>query len=197
MLVEQLPLFKVGPTEDLECAMGAMIDATAYEKVVGYIEFARQHPADYEIVCGGTFDETDGWFVDPTVIRAFDPRAKLMEEEIFGPVLTVYVYPDAEYAETLSLCNGTSPYGLTGTIFAEDRGAIVEAEHLLRFAAGNLYINDKPTGAVVGRQPFGGGRGSGTNDKAGSLLNLLRWMSPRTIKESLLPATDWRRPHMF
>jgi 1-pyrroline-5-carboxylate dehydrogenase len=183
--------------EDFGSAMGALIDADAFQKVVGYIELARQHPADYEITYGGSYDETTGWFVDPTVIRTYDPHGTLMEEEIFGPVLVVYVYPDAEYAETLALCNDTSPYALTGTIFASDRGAILQAEEVLRFAAGNLYINDKPTGAVVGRQPFGGSRGSGTNDKAGSLLNLLRWLSPRAIKETLLPAADWRRPYMF
>ena len=197
ILLEQLSHFKTCPTEDLECAVGALIDAAAFQKVVGYLEFARQHPEDYEFVCGGTYDETYGWFVDPAIILSKDPRGKLMQEEIFGPVLTVYVYPDAEYADTLSLCNSTSPYGLTGAIFATDRTAIAQAERALRFAAGNLYINDKPTGAVVGRQPFGGGRASGTNDKAGSFLNMLRWLSPRAIKEALLPATDWRRPHVM
>jgi len=142
---------------------------------------------------GGATDRSHGWFVDPTVIRTTEPRGRLMNEEIFGPVLTVYVYPDDRFDETLRLCDSTSPYALTGAVFARDVDAVARAVEALRWSAGNFYINDKPTGAIVGRQPFGGARRSGTNDKAGSLVNLLRWVSPRNIKENQLPASDWRR----
>lgn len=196
ILLSQVPALKYGPTEDLSCAMGAIIDEVAFNKVTGYIEFARQHPSDYDFVCGGISNNNYGWFIAPTIIQSKTPQSKLMSEEIFGPVVTIYVYPDEQYEATLSLCNVTSPYGLTGAIFGTDRIAISQAEQILRHAAGNFYINDKPTGAIVGRQPFGGGRASGTNNKAGSFLNLLCWLSPRAIKESFLPVTDWRRPHM-
>jgi 1-pyrroline-5-carboxylate dehydrogenase len=149
-----------------------------------------------EVLCGGSGDGTTGYFIQPTVVLSQDPKSKLMEEEIFGPVLTIYVYPENEYEETLDVCDQTSPYALTGAIFARDRAAIVRAAETLRHAAGNFYVNDKPTGAVVGQQPFGGSRASGTNDKAGSWLNLERWVTPRTIKETFLPPTDFRYPYM-
>jgi 1-pyrroline-5-carboxylate dehydrogenase len=145
---------------------------------------------------GGECDDSKGYFIQPTVVLTTNPHFKLMEEEIFGPVLTVYVYPQNKFEETLELCNRTSPYGLTGAIMAQDRMAITKAFEALRFAAGNFYINDKPTGAVVGQQPFGGSRASGTNDKAGSMLNLLRWVSPRTIKETFVPPRDYRYPFL-
>ena len=160
-----------------------------------YIDFAKTSP-DMEILCGGGCDNSTGYFIEPTVVLSKDPQSKLMVEEIFGPVLTVYVYPENEYDETLQLCDQTSPYALTGAIFARDRGAIVKAMDSLRHAAGNFYINDKPTGAIVGQQPFGGSRASGTNDKAGSKLNLLRWVSTRTIKETFVPPTDYRYPFL-
>lgn len=194
--LEELPKLKVGPTEDLSVFMGAIITKEAFDKIVSYIEEAKKNPKTYEIVFSGEYDSSKGWFVQPTVIISKDPKSKLMTEEIFGPVLTVYIYPDDEYKKTLKLCDESTNFALTGSIFARDRYAIVQAEQALRYAAGNFYINDKPTGAVVGRQPFGGARHSGTNDKAGSWVNLIRWMSPRTIKETLVPPRDWRRPYM-
>lgn len=173
----------------------ALIDRKAFDKVMGYIEMARSSDKA-EIVIGGTGDSTKGYFVAPTVIRVLDPMFETMVTEIFGPVLSVYVYPDEAYEKILDLCDRTSPYGLTGAVFANDRSAIVMAANRLRHAAGNFYINDKPTGAVVGQQPFGGARASGTNDKAGSMLNLLRWTSARCIKENLAPPTSYRYPFM-
>ena len=152
--------------------------------------------AGAEILCGGNYDKSQGYFIEPTVVVCSDPRFKTMEEEIFGPVLSIYVYDDAKLDETLDLCDSTSPYALTGAVFGKARVAIEKIFNRLRFAAGNFYINDKPTGAVVGQQPFGGGRASGTNDKAGSPINLLRWVSTRTVKENLLPAKDWRYPFL-
>ncbi|MBM3284788.1 MAG: aldehyde dehydrogenase family protein, partial [Candidatus Aminicenantes bacterium] len=149
-----------------------------------------------EILSGGGYEKSRGYFIEPTVVKVTNPRHKLMEEEIFGPVLTIYVYPAAEFTETLHLCDATSPYGLTGSILAQDRKAVLEAMKVLRHAAGNFYVNDKPTGAVVGQQPFGGARGSGTNDKAGSYLNLLRWTSARAIKENLNPPRNYRYPFL-
>jgi 1-pyrroline-5-carboxylate dehydrogenase len=149
-----------------------------------------------EIIHGGGYSDAEGYFIEPTVVVSQDPQSKLMSEEIFGPVLTLYVYPEKQFEETLDLCDRTSPYALTGAIFAQDRLAIVKAMNTLRHAAGNFYVNDKPTGAVVGQQPFGGARASGTNDKAGSWLNLERWVSPRTIKETFLPPQDFRYPYM-
>jgi 1-pyrroline-5-carboxylate dehydrogenase len=195
-MIEELPKLKVGPVEDLSVFMGAIITQDAYEKIVSYIEHAKQNPDEYEIVYGGEYNDEEGWFIHPTVIVTKNPRGKLICEEIFGPVLTVYVYPDDEYEQTLKLCDESTEYGLTGSIFAKDRQAIALAERALRFAAGNFYINDKPTGAIVGRQPFGGARHSGTNDKAGFWLNIVRWTSPRAIKETLVPARDWRRPYL-
>ncbi len=195
-LLEELPKVKYGPVEDLSVFMGALINEQAYKKVVSYIEYAKSHPEEYEIIYGGKYDDSKGWFVEPTVIVTKNPKGKLMTEEIFGPVLTIYVYPDDKYEDTLKLCAETSPYGLTGSIFAKDPYAVEKAEKILRYAAGNFYINDKPTGAIVARQPFGGSRMSGTNDKAGWWLNLLKWVTPRTIKENLLPPKEWRRPYM-
>jgi 1-pyrroline-5-carboxylate dehydrogenase len=151
---------------------------------------------DADVLFGGGGDKTTGYFVQPTVIQVKNPHFVTMEEEIFGPVMSLYVYKDKDYVETLHLCDETSPYGLTGSIFARDRDALNHAYRILKYAAGNLYFNDKPTGAVVGQQPFGGSRQSGTNDKAGSHLNLMRWTNPRTIKETLVPATDFRYPFM-
>ncbi len=193
-LLRELPRLKTGPVDDLESFMGAVVDGSAFKKAVSYIEYARSHPEEYEIIYGGKYDSSRGWFIEPTVVLTKNPTGKLMTEEIFAPVLTVYVYPDREFKETLRLCAKTSPYGLTGSVFARDRSAIALAERILRYSAGNFYINDKPTGAVVGRQPFGGGRCSGTNDKAGFWLNILRWTNPRTIKETTVPAEDWKRP---
>ena len=175
--------------------MGAVIDAGAFRKVTGYLDLARTSP-DVTILAGGTADDRVGYFIQPTVVQTRDPGHRLMQEEIFGPLLTVYVYPDAKYEETLGLCDATSPYGLTGAIFARDRRAIHTAARVLRYAAGNFYINDKPTGALVGMQPFGGGRASGTNDKPGSLLHLQRWVSPRVIKENFCPPEDYRYPFL-
>ncbi len=189
-LLEDLSRLRMGPVTDFSNFMTAVIDRKAFETIRGYIEHARSEPA-CEILFGGGCDESRGWYIEPTVILTKDPRSRTMVEEIFGPVLTVCVYPDAEYEATLDLCNNTSPYALTGAIFSRDRGAIEVADERLRDAAGNFYINDKPTGAVVGQQPFGGARASGTNDKAGSLLNLLRWVSPRTIKETFDPPTEF------
>jgi 1-pyrroline-5-carboxylate dehydrogenase len=192
----ELPKLKVGPVDDLSVFMGAIITKEAFDKIISYIEEAKRNSKNYEIVFGGEYDDAKGWFVQPTVVLSKDPKSKLMTEEIFGPVLTVYVYPDNEFEKTLKLCDASTPFALTGSIFAQDRYAIVQAEQILRYAAGNFYINDKPTGAVVGRQPFGGARHSGTNDKAGSWVNLMRWLSPRTIKETLVPPREWRRPYM-
>jgi 1-pyrroline-5-carboxylate dehydrogenase len=197
MLVEELQKLKYGPVEDLSNFMGAVIDKSAFEKIVNYIEYAKKNSGEYELVYGGKYDSSKGWFIQPTIFRAKKPKSKLMSEEIFGPVITIYVYPDNKYEETLKLCDSTSPYGLTGAVFATDRHAISKAEEILRYSAGNFYINDKPTGAIVGRQPFGGARKSGTNDKAGSWLNLLRWLSPRTIKETTILPKDWKRAFMF
>jgi 1-pyrroline-5-carboxylate dehydrogenase len=186
---------KVGSPEDFSAFVNAVIDQAAFDSITGYIEYARDHEA-VEIVAGGNYDSRSGYFIDPTVLLTTDPHFKTMQEEIFGPVLTIYVYADEDFEATLDLCDQTSPYALTGAIFARDRAAVAMARRRLVNAAGNFYINDKPTGAVVGRQPFGGGRMSGTNDKAGSILNLYRWVSPRTIKENFLPATDYRYPFM-
>jgi 1-pyrroline-5-carboxylate dehydrogenase len=195
LLLEMIGSIRVGPPEDFTNFVNAVIDRAAFDKIVSYIEFARKSP-DAEILVGGTYDDRMGYFIHPTVIRAEKPDFKTMVEEIFGPVLTLFVYDDDRYEETLRLCDRTSPYALTGSIFARERQAIVTAKRVLLNAAGNFYINDKPTGAMIGQQPFGGGRASGTNDKAGTLLNLLRWVCPRTIKETFIPASDYRYPFM-
>jgi 1-pyrroline-5-carboxylate dehydrogenase len=194
-LLAELNTVKVGDVTDFTSFMGAVIDARAYRRITDYVELARSS-SEVDILSGGQYDDQVGYFVQPTVALTRNPRHRLMEEEIFGPVLTMYVYPEAEYEETLHLCDATSPYGLTGAIFARDRQAVHRATNVLRHAAGNFYINDKPTGAVVGLQPFGGSRASGTNDKAGSPLNLERWVTPRTIKESFCPPADYRYPFM-
>lgn len=194
-LLDELRTIKMGDVTDFSNFMGAVIDEAAFSNIVEYIEYAKKS-SEAEITSGGGYNKSRGYFIEPTVVKVTNPKHKLMEEEIFGPVLTIYVYPAAEFAETLRLCDSTSPYGLTGSIIAEDRKAILEAMSALRQAAGNFYINDKPTGAVVGQQPFGGARGSGTNDKAGSYLNLLRWTSARTIKENLNPPRNYRYPFL-
>jgi 1-pyrroline-5-carboxylate dehydrogenase len=186
---------KMGDVADFSNFMGAVIDRNAFATISGYVDYAKSSP-DLEILAGGGCDESTGYFIEPTIVLSRDPQSKLMVEEIFGPVLTVYVYPEGEYEETLRLCDQTSPYALTGSIFALERSAIVKAIDALRHAAGNFYVNDKPTGAVVGQQPFGGSRASGTNDKAGSWLNLERWVTPRTIKETFLPPRNFRYPYM-
>ncbi len=193
--VAEVGKIKMGDPEDFSNFMNAVIDGGAFRTITGYIDHARD-ASDAEFITGGTYDDSKGWFIEPTTIVTTNPKFKTMQEEIFGPVLTIYVYDDKDIMETLALCDTTSPYALTGAIFSQDRAAIVEMSNYLRHAAGNFYINDKPTGAVVGQQPFGGGRASGTNDKAGSAMNLLRWMSVRSIKETLVPPKDWRYPFM-
>jgi len=195
MLAETVKTIKVGDVRDFTNFVNAVIDRAAFDNITGYIDYAKNSP-DAEIIIGGGSDGSKGYFIEPTVIVTKDPHFKTMEEEIFGPVLTVYVYDDNKLEATLKLCNSTSPYGLTGTVISKDREVIALASRELLHAAGNFYINDKPTGAVVGQQPFGGSRGSGTNDKAGSMLNLLKWASPRTVKETFVPPTDYRYPFM-
>ncbi|HHM21048.1 MAG TPA: L-glutamate gamma-semialdehyde dehydrogenase [Bacteroidetes bacterium] len=194
-LLEDLASMKMGSPEDFSNFINAVIDERAFIKISNYISKAKKDKA-VKIIAGGGYSRTRGYFIEPTVIETKDPRYVTMCEEIFGPVLTVYVYDSRSYEKTLDLLNSTSPYGLTGAVFAKDRQAILLAEHKLRHAAGNFYINDKPTGAVVGQQPFGGARASGTNDKAGSIWNLLRWASPRAIKENFIPPTDYRYPFL-
>ncbi len=192
---KMLSEIRMGGVEDFGNFVNAVIDRSAFDTITGYIDRAR-NSKDAEIIFGGKSDSSKGYFVEPTVILAKDPHFVTMEEEIFGPVLTAYAYDDAKFEETLHLCDQTSPYALTGAIFARDRTAVVKAASVLRNAAGNFYVNDKPTGAVVGQQPFGGARCSGTNDKSGSFTNLLSWISARTIKEKLVPPTDYRYPCM-
>jgi 1-pyrroline-5-carboxylate dehydrogenase len=194
-LLADLKNFKMGGTEDFGNFINAVIDEKAFNSITGYIEKARQNPMN-EIVAGGKYDKAKGYFIEPTVIVSKDPSSLTMCEEIFGPVLTIYVYQPENFEQTLDLVDNTSPYALTGSIFSGDRYAIELATKKLRNAAGNFYINDKPTGAVVGQQPFGGARGSGTNDKAGAKVNLLRWVSLRTIKETFVPPADYRYPFL-
>lgn len=194
-LLDDLRQFRMGSPEDFGNFINAVIDEKAYDKLTGYIKEAKDNPA-VEVVAGGNFSKETGFFIEPTVILTRNPDYVTMHTELFGPVLTVYVYPDDQFDETLDLVDNTSPYALTGAIFATDRYAIDQASKRLVNTAGNFYINDKPTGAVVGRQPFGGSRASGTNDKAGSMLNLLRWVSPRTIKECFLPPVDHSYPFL-
>jgi 1-pyrroline-5-carboxylate dehydrogenase len=194
-LIKETEGIAMGDVKDFRNFMGAVIDKAAYDKITGYIQRAQESP-DSEIVAGGTFDDSKGYFIRPTIVLAKKPDIECMRDEIFGPVVTIYVYPDAEWTETLALVDGTGEYALTGAVFSRDRKAILQANQALRFAAGNYYINDKPTGAVVGQQPFGGARASGTNDKAGSKMNLLRWVSARTMKENFVPPTDYRYPYM-
>jgi 1-pyrroline-5-carboxylate dehydrogenase len=194
-LLGQTSGLAMGDVADFRNFMGAVIDRGAFNKIAAYIEEAR-NASDASILVGGEVDDATGYFIRPTIIEAKRPDYRTMCEEIFGPVVTLYVYPERQWAETLKLVDATSPYALTGAVFANDRRALREANEALRFAAGNFYINDKPTGAVVGQQPFGGARASGTNDKAGSMLNLLRWVSARTIKENFAPPTEYRYPFM-
>ncbi len=193
--VAEVEKMKMGDPIDFTNFMSAVIDKAAFTSITAYIDYAK-NAGDAEIITGGNYDESKGWFIEPTTIVTTDPKFKSMQEEIFGPVLTIHVYEDAKFEETLDLCDTTSPYALTGAIFAQDRHALAKMSDRLRNAAGNFYINDKPTAAVVGQQPFGGARASGTNDKAGSAMNLLRWMSVRTLKETFVPPKDWRYPFM-
>ncbi len=190
-----MKLIQKGDPKDFCNFVNAVIDEKAFDRIMDYIEKAKESP-DAEVIFGGNGDKSKGYFIDPTVILTRDPQFITMEEEIFGPVLTIFLYEDKDFEKTLELCDATSPFALTGAIFSKDRHATIKACATLRYAAGNFYMNDKPTGAVVGQQPFGGSRQSGTNDKAGSYLNLLRWINPRTIKETFLPATDFRYPFM-
>lgn len=186
---------RMGDVRDFRNFMGAVIDRRAYDRLTGYLAQARKDP-EVTVLAGGNAKADTGFFVEPTLLQVENPQYRTMCEELFGPVLTLHVYPDAKWAETLALVDGTSPYALTGAVFAQDRQALAEADQALRHAAGNYYVNDKPTGAVVGQQPFGGARASGTNDKAGSILNLVRWISPRSIKENFVPPKDYRYPFM-
>ncbi|MCK6618711.1 MAG: L-glutamate gamma-semialdehyde dehydrogenase [Cyclobacteriaceae bacterium] len=195
MVLDDLKTMKMGGTEDFGNFINAVIDEKAFNSITGYIETARKNPMN-EIIAGGKYDKSKGYFIEPTIIETKDPSSVTMCEEIFGPVLTIYVYHSENFEQTLELVNNTSPYALTGSVFAQDRYAIELATKKLTHAAGNFYINDKPTGAVVGQQPFGGARGSGTNDKAGAKVNLLRWVSMRTIKETFVPPVDYRYPFL-
>jgi 1-pyrroline-5-carboxylate dehydrogenase len=186
---------QMGDVTNFRNFVNAVIDEGAFNKIMSYIDKARSS-ADAQIIAGGNGDKSKGFFVEPTLILTSNPHFATMEEEIFGPVMTIYVYKDDQFGETLKVCDETSPYALTGAIFSNDKYATIKACRILRYSSGNFYFNDKPTGAMVGQQPFGGSRASGTNDKAGSHLNLLRWVSPRTIKETLIPATDFKYPFM-
>jgi len=194
-VVEDVATIRVGDVADFGNFMGAVIDAGSFRTQKEAIDEAKA--ADkVKVLVGGGYDDSDGWFVEPTVLETSDPDFRTMKEELFGPVVTAYVYPEGKYDETLELVDKGAPYGLTGAVFARERDAVELADEKLRYAAGNFYVNDKPTGAVVGQQPFGGARASGTNDKAGSMWNLIRWVSPRTIKETFVPPTDYRYPFM-
>ena len=191
--MDEVGSLTMGDVSDFSKFMGAVIDEKAMRGHAEALALAKQKAT---IVVGGEVDDSEGFFVQPTVIETRDPGFELMREELFGPIVTAYVYDEGRYDETLDLVDSTAPYGLTGAVFARERGAIELAHEKLRYAAGNFYVNDKPTGAVVGQQPFGGARASGTNDKAGSMWNLIRWVSPRTIKETFVPPTDYRYPFL-
>lgn len=195
MLTKEMATLKMGSPEDFTNFINAVIDERAFDKISGYIAQAKKEDK-VEVLVGGNYDKSKGYFIEPTILIAEDPKYRTMCEEIFGPVLTIHVYEDDQFEQTLELVDETSPYALTGAIFSQDREATLLANEKLRHAAGNYYINDKPTGAVVGQQPFGGARASGTNDKAGSVLNLYRWVSPRLIKENFVPPTDYRYPFL-
>jgi 1-pyrroline-5-carboxylate dehydrogenase len=195
-LVAGVKSFKVGTVEDFGNFVNAVIDEKSFKSIAKYIDDAKKD-ANAEILVGGGYDRSKGWFIEPTVIEAKDPKYVSMCEEIFGPVLTIYIYDENKFEETLELVDDTSPYALTGAVIAQDRYAVELATEKLRNAAGNFYVNDKPTGAVVGQQPFGGARASGTNDKAGSMINLYRWLSARTVKETFNPPTDFRYPFLY
>ena len=194
-LSDEIPSIAMGDVSDFNNFMGAVIDERAFAKHSDALQEAKSSN-DVEFVAGGETDDSRGYFVSPTVVETRDPHAKLLREELFGPIVTAFVYPEKDYEQTLELVDETSPYGLTGAVFATEQHAVAQAREHLRYAAGNFYVNDKPTGAVVGQQPFGGARRSGTNDKAGSIWNLIRWVSPRTIKETFVPPTDYRYPYM-
>lgn len=194
-VLTELKTVKMGDPRDFTNFVNAVIDKGAFDTITGYIDYAKK-ANDAKIIAGGNYDSSKGYFIEPTIIETTNPKFKSMEEEIFGPVLTLYVYDDNKFEETLQICDQTSPYSLTGAIFAQDRYAVEKADKALTHSAGNFYINDKPTGAVVGQQPFGGARASGTNDKAGSYLNLIRWVSARTIKENFIPPKDYRYPFL-
>ena len=194
-LIEDLSSFKIGSPDDTSNFINAVISKNAFDNITSYIDYAKKSN-ECEIICGGNYDDSSGYFIEPTIILTKNPNFKTMEEEIFGPVATIYVYNEKDWEKTLNLLDNTSEYALTGAVFSKDRYAIEIASEILENSAGNFYINDKPTGAVVSQQPFGGSRGSGTNDKAGSILNLLRWVSPRTIKENFVPDIDYRYPFL-
>ena len=195
LLLKMTDEMKTGNVQDFSNFVNPVIDETAFDRIMGYIERVKES-GEATIIAGGTGDKSTGYLIEPTLVVTTNPHFVTMEEEIFGPVMTLYVYNNNKFEETLKICDETSPYGLTGSIFSYDKYAMITACRTLRYAAGNFYINDKPTGAMVGQQPFGGARASGTNDKAGSHLNLTRWVSPRTIKETLMPATDYKYPFM-
>lgn len=194
-LLQMMSEMHLGDVTDFKNPVNSVIDEIAFDKIMSYINKVKSSD-EAEIIAGGKGDKSTGYFIEPTLVVTRNPHFVTMEEEIFGPFMTIYVYEDEKFEETLKLCDETSPYGLTGSIFSNDKYAMIRACRILRYAAGNFYINDKPTGAMVGQQPFGGARASGTNDKAGSYLNLIRWVSPRTIKETLIPATDFKYPFM-
>jgi 1-pyrroline-5-carboxylate dehydrogenase len=194
-IIRMISEIRTGDVTDFKNYLNAVIDEASFDRIMKYINKVKSSD-EATIIAGGEGDKSKGYYIDPTVIVTKNPHSLTMEEEIFGPVMTIYIYKDDKFEETLELCDQTSPYGLTGAIFSNDKYAMITACRALRYAAGNFYINDKPTGAMVGQQPFGGARASGTNDKAGSHLNLLRWVSPRTIKETLIPATDFKYPFM-
>ncbi|HEY2373285.1 MAG TPA: L-glutamate gamma-semialdehyde dehydrogenase [Gaiellaceae bacterium] len=195
-LVAEVQSLKVGNVSDFQNFMGAVIDGNSFKTQKAAIDEAKAANGKASVLVGGGYDDSEGYFVQPTVIETSDPGFRTMKEELFGPVVTAFVYPEKQYEQTLDLIDGGAPYGLTGAVFSRDRAGIDVAQERLRYAAGNFYVNDKPTGAVVGQQPFGGGRASGTNDKAGSMWNLIRWVSPRTVKELFVPPTDYRYPYM-
>ncbi len=195
MLVETVKQVKVGAPDDFSNFMNAVIDRSAFNDITAFIDYAKES-SEAEFLAGGGYSDKEGWYIEPTIIQTTNPQFKLMQEEIFGPVITIYVYDDDDFIKTIKICDETSPYALTGAIFAKDRKIVAQAQTLLRHAAGNFYINDKPTGAVVAQQPFGGARASGTNDKAGSWLNMIRWMSPRAIKENFVPPKNFKYPFM-
>ncbi|SVA94828.1 uncharacterized protein METZ01_LOCUS147682, partial [marine metagenome] len=193
--IAEVNTIKIGDSENFTHFVNAVIDKSAFDSISGYIDYAKDS-GDAEILTGGGYDDSVGYFIEPTTILTTNPQFKTMKEEIFGPVLTIYVYDPKDWNETLKLVDSTSPYALTGAVFADDSEIVNEVKQTLLYSAGNFYINDKPTGAVVGQQPFGGSRASGTNDKAGSIFNLIRWVSQRTIKETFEPPTDYRYPFM-
>jgi 1-pyrroline-5-carboxylate dehydrogenase len=195
-LVSEVGTMKMGNVSDFGNFMGAVIDGSSFKTQKAAIDEANAKGSKASVIVGGGYDDSDGWFVEPTVIETTDPDFRTMKEELFGPVVTAYVYDERRYEDTLDLIDAGAPYGLTGAVFSRDRDAVAAAQDRLRYAAGNFYVNDKPTGAVVGQQPFGGARASGTNDKAGSMWNLIRWVSPRTIKELFVPPTDYRYPFL-